>query len=416
MLPLALIAQSRGYKVSGSDRSYDQGRTLEKFDWLHSKDITIFPQDGSGVNDSIDEVITSTAVETTIPDIKSALDQNIAITHRAAFLARLFNDATTRVAAAGTSGKSTVTAMIAFILHQLGADPTVMNGAVMTNFMSDEYPYASALTGQGDIFVTEADESDGSFLNFKPSIAVITNIALDHKSVDDLHDLFDEFAMRCDCLILNADNVETKKLAERHPQKSILYALKDHLDLELSVIGEHNKSNACAALAVIEKLGLDVQKAKEILKDFTGTKRRLETVGTKNNITVIDDFAHNPDKVVGSMSALKEKNGRLIVLYQPHGFGMLKLTGAAMGQNFAKFMDENDRLIVTNPLYLGGTTDQSIGSDVIATEVPNASVVENKEAAFDHIIKMAQPNDRIVIMGARDDTLSEYANKILAAL
>ncbi len=416
MLPLALIAKARGFNVSGSDRSYDQGRNSEKFEWLKSKNIEICPQDGSGVTGDIEELVTSTAVEATIPDIKAALDNEITITHRAAFLARLFNEAPTRVAVAGTSGKSTVTAMLAFILDSMGCDPTVMNGAVMTDFVTKDFPYASALTGQGDIFVTEADESDGSFLNFNPSIAVVTNIALDHKGVDELQELFDTFSDQCEHVILNGDHAETRKLAMHHADKSTLFSINDHPDLVLAVIGQHNKSNACAALAVIETMGLDVSKAKSILKYFTGTKRRLETIGVRNNITVIDDFAHNPDKVAGSMAALKETSGRLIILYQPHGFGMLKLTGAAMGQNFAKYMDEDDQLIVTEPLYLGGTTDQSIGSEIIADEVDGAVVVKNKEAAFKRVISMAKPNDRIVIMGARDDTLSEFAGDILATL
>src|SRR5690242_2832104 len=183
MLPLALILRGRGAVVSGSDRSRDQGRMPEKFAFLESQGIRLFPQDGSGVSDPKTIVVTSAAVEDTVPDVVKARAVGADLMVRAALLADIFNASGKRVGVAGTSGKSTTTGMIGWILYALGRDPTVMNGAVMKNFISPEIPFASALVGRSDIFVSEVDESDGSIARYTPDIAVVNNIALDHKTM-----------------------------------------------------------------------------------------------------------------------------------------------------------------------------------------------------------------------------------------
>lgn len=411
MLPLALIVQGLGAVVAGSDRSRDQGRTPAKFAFLSDRDIELFPQDGSGIDESVSELVVSTAVEDSIPDVRAARAHNVPIVHRAALLARLFNLSDRRVAVAGTSGKSTVTGMLGYILFHMGEQPTVMNGAVMRDFVSFANPYASALVGNGGLFVAEADESDGSIALYEPDVAVITNIALDHKDMNELRGLFADLCGRAGRVVLNGDHAETAALAAQFPDKTIVYRDGDHPDLVLQVPGRHNRSNAAAALAVIEALDLDVAQAKEILKGFTGTKRRLETVGTEDGVTVIDDFAHNPDKVAGSLSALKETPGRLLVMFQPHGFGMLKLTGAVMGDAFRAHLSADDKLYVTEPLYLGGTVDTSVGAEVISTPV-----YADRNAVLKDLLREAKPGDRIVVMGARDDTLSEFAAQIVSEL
>ncbi len=411
MLPLALIVQGLGGVVAGSDRSRDQGRTPAKFNWLSNQNIELYPQDGSGIDETVSELIVSTAVENSIPDVGAAMARRIPIVHRAALLARLFNLSQRRVAVAGTSGKSTVTGMLGYILFHMGEQPTVMNGAVMRDFVSFNNPYASALVGNGGLFVAEADESDGSIALYEPDVAVITNIALDHKDMGELRGLFAGLCAKAEYVVLNGDHAETAALAEQFADKAIVYRESDHPDLVLQVPGKHNRSNAAAALAVVGALGLDVALAKEILKGFTGTKRRLETLGVEDGITVIDDFAHNPDKVAGSLSALKETPGRLLVMFQPHGYGMLKLTGAEMGEAFRAHLSTDDKLYVTEPLYLGGTVDTSVGAEVIATPV-----YANRAAVLKDILKEAKPGDRVVVMGARDDTLSEFATQILSEL
>src|SRR5579862_8699002 len=211
MLPLAIIVKQRGNRVSGSDRALDQGRLAAKFDYLRGKGITLYPQDGSGITDPATIVVTSTAVEATVPDVQAAQRIGAPLMIRAELLAELFNAAPRSVAIGGTSGKSTTTAMIGWILHATGRDPTVMNGAVMKNFISPTAPFASALVGKSDLFVSEVDESDGSIAQYTPHVAVVNNISLDHKSMDELRALFHDFVAKADVAVLNLDNDETDR-------------------------------------------------------------------------------------------------------------------------------------------------------------------------------------------------------------
>ncbi|HEY0107567.1 MAG TPA: Mur ligase family protein, partial [Rhizomicrobium sp.] len=277
MLPLALIVKSRGAAVAGSDRALDQGRLPEKFAYLRRAGVALFPQDGSGVTSPDAVVVTSAAVEETIPDVQAARRVGATLMPRAELLSQLFNESPNPIGVAGTSGKSTTTAMIGWVLHAAGLDPTVMNGAVMVNFASADAPFASALVGRGDIFVSEVDESDGSIARYHPRIAVLNNIALDHKSLDELRALFRAFVARSEIAVLNLDNDETAALAAALPPvRRLTYSLTDpKADLlaqeieprpdgiafkvgernastvaavRLRVPGRHNVSNALAAL------------------------------------------------------------------------------------------------------------------------------------------------------------------------
>src|SRR5690606_24762256 len=156
------IVQSQGNHISGSDRALDQGRTPEKFDWLRAHGVALFAQDGSGVTSPDQTVIASGAIEDTVPDIAAAKRVGATILTRPQFLSQLFNASSVSVGVAGTSGKSTITGMVAWIMHHAGRKPTVVNGAVMKNFVTEDQPFASALVGGADNFVAEVDESDGS--------------------------------------------------------------------------------------------------------------------------------------------------------------------------------------------------------------------------------------------------------------
>ena len=186
MTPLALIIQAGGGRVEGSDRALDQGRNTEQFDFLRSRGVLLHPQDGSGIRRASQILVTSAAVEETIPDVQAARRIGAAVTTRAKLLAELFNASALSVGVAGTSGKSTTVGMIGWILHRAGKSPTIMNGADMKNFVAADSPFASARIGEGGIFVSEVDESDGSIAFFAPRVAVVNNISLDHKSLDEL--------------------------------------------------------------------------------------------------------------------------------------------------------------------------------------------------------------------------------------
>lgn len=447
MLPLAMIVQARGAVIEGSDRALDQGRTPEKFDWLRAHGVTLHPQDGSGVIRADQTVIATGAIEETVPDIGAARRAGATIKTRPELLSELFNAAPTSVGVAGTSGKSTITGMIAWILHQTGREPTVMNGAVMRNFADADHPFASALIGGPDVFVSEVDESDGSIARYDPTVAVVSNISLDHKSMEELRDLFGGFTARATRAVLNLDNPETAALVQTLPVgKAITFCLGEEKadlsahdlqplptgmrfrliegwsehDVVLNVPGAHNVANALAALGATRALGVPTAEAVKALETFAGIRRRMEVVGTAGDITVIDDFAHNPDKIAATLKTLHAFDGRLLILFQPHGFGPLKLMKSEFIDGFAGLMREDDVLLMPEPVYYGGTTDRSVGSEDIASGVRaagrQAEALATRADCGDRIVEIAKPGDRIIVMGARDDTLSTFAAELLGRL
>src|ERR1700752_3444504 len=226
MTPLALIIQASGGRVEGSDRAFDQGRNAERFNFLRARGVLLHPQDGSGITRASQILVTSAAVEETVPDVQAARRIGASIITRPRLLAQLFNRAGLGIGVAGTSGKSTTVGMIGWILHCAGRSPTIMNGADMKNFMDEGSPFASARIGAGDIFVSEVDESDGSIAFFEPRIAVVNNISLDHKSLDELRTLFSGFIAKAQTVVLNLDNAETAALAANvKPGQALTYSL-----------------------------------------------------------------------------------------------------------------------------------------------------------------------------------------------
>lgn len=446
MLPLALILKARGFDVEGSDRSLDAGRTSSKFDFLKARGIGLHPQDGSGMTNASQLLVASAAVEDTVPDVVAAKALGAPRVSRADLLAHLFNAAETSIAVGGTSGKSTTTGMIGWILYATRRDPTVMNGAVMKNFVSGDAPYASAIVGESGVFVSEVDESDGTIALYNPTIAVLNNIALDHKSMDELRRLFGDFVSRAKVAVLNLDNDETRTLYEKlKPANALTYSLTDPTasfygsDIQiapdgltcivtetatgekqrvcLQTPGRHNLSNGLAAIAAARAAGVPLREATMALMHFVGIRRRLEVVGTVKDVTVIDDFAHNPDKIAATFATLHAFPGRLLVMWQPHGYGPIRQMKDQFIEMFARDLAAKDVLFMPEPAYFGGTVDRSMGSNVIAEGVmargKTAYALPDRAACGDKLVELAQPGDLIVIMGARDDTLSEFAADVL---
>jgi UDP-N-acetylmuramate--alanine ligase len=449
MLPLALILRAQDCAVSGSDRALDQGRTPEKFEFLRARGVTLFPQDGSGISGPELIVVTSAAVEASIPDVARARDVGARLVTRAELLAELVNAAPRAVGVAGTSGKSTTTGMIAWILQEAGKAPTVVNGAVMKNFVTPETPYASAVIGRGDLFVAEVDESDGSIRHYHPEIAVLNNIALDHKSMDELRTLFGDFIARSHFAVLNLDNAETAAMARKGSSaRLITYSLSDRtadlsaagitptqdgiefvvysrreglsLPVRLRVPGRHNAANALAAIAAATVCGVDLAEAIAALAGFHGISRRLEVVGTANGVTVIDDFAHNPDKIAATLTTLHTFPGRLLVMFQPHGYGPLRHMKDGFIDCFASELGEEDILLMPEPVYFGGTVDRNVTSaDIVRGVIErgrSAELFPDRPACGARLMELAEPGDWIVVMGARDDSLSEFAAGLLRSL
>ena len=449
MTPLALIVQARGGRVEGSDRALDQGRNAARFDFLRARGVRLYPQDGSGVKRADQILVTSAAVEDTVPDVQAARRIGAAVTTRAKLLAELFNPSVCGIGVAGTSGKSTTTGMIGWILDRAGRNPTIVNGAEMKNFTSADSTFAAARIGDGEEFVCEIDESDGSITNFAPRIAVVNNISLDHKPIQELRILFRDFASKGQTAVLNLDNAETAALLpDLKPGQAITWSLCDPkadllagppvcsrstiafpvktrttgqvVDVKLNVPGMHNVANALAALAAASTCGVNLEDAAKDLETFAGIRRRLEVVGTANEITVIDDFAHNPEKVSATLETVHAFPGRLLLMFQPHGYGPLRLMRDSLADCFARGLRNEDVLLMPEPVYFGGTVDRSIGSSDIVKDVVrrgrNALALPDRNACGEKLVQLARSGDSIVVMGARDNSLSQFAQDLLARL
>lgn len=452
MLPLALILKGKGAKIAGSDRSRDQGRTPEKFAWLEGLGFALHPQDGSGITSPRQILVASAAVEDTVPEMVRAGEVGCRRMRRAELLSTLFNAAPMSIGVAGTSGKSTVTGMLGWILTACGRDPTIMNGAVMKNFAGPDAPFASARVGAANgPFVSEVDESDGSIAAYVPTIAVLNNVSLDHKSLEELRSLFGDFLARADTAVVNIDDAESAELAVTSQISALTFGIGSH-DAELGVVpgslcespvsisadihlrstgeqhaltlhvpGRHNLSNALAALAAAHAAGVPLGAAVPALEGYAGLARRFDVVGTSpGGVTVIDDFGHNPEKVAATLATLKAHQGRVIAFFQPHGYGPLRQMGAELAEVLATRLDSEDRTILCDPVYFGGTVDRSVGSERIVEMIRAhggvADYIPARADCADLIASIARRGDRVVIMGARDDTLSVFARDLLARL
>jgi UDP-N-acetylmuramate--alanine ligase len=320
----------------------------------------------------------------------------------------------------------------------------------MKNFATPDAPFASALAGSGDVFVSEVDESDGSIALYEPKVAVLNNVSLDHKSLEELRTLFHDFAMKAERVVVNLDDEETRALAAGLPRERLVsfsfagrdarltspgveeqagatrFAVTDRETGEthratVNLWGAHNARNGLAALAACVAAGLPLGAAVAALAGFKGLRRRFELVGERNGVAVIDDFGHNPDKIAATLRAARAGlHGRLLLFFQPHGYGPLKLMKDALIATFTEGMEADDFLILSDPVYYGGTTDRAVGSGDIVAGVRaagrQAEHIADRAECGRRLAELARPGDRILIMGARDDTLSRFAEDVLGAL
>jgi UDP-N-acetylmuramate--alanine ligase len=442
MLPLAMLMQRSGAIVSGSDRSFDQGKALDKQNFLTAQGVTLFPQDGSGMSDPQTILVTSTAVEAHIPDVAKAQEIGAKHIHRADLLSSLFNSATNPIAVAGTSGKSTITAMLGWILHAAGREPTIVNGAVMGNFANIDSQFSSSVYGTGPDFVAEVDESDGSIVHYRPSIALLSNISLDHKSVDELQVLFKDYLSRAQKVVINLDNEAAAQLAAAITDKPVVtYSLQDtkadvygqkdangawhvcgkdgKLDpLVLQVFGDYNISNALGAIAAAQILGVSRQDSVRHLASFMRVARRMDHVGSPGDVAVFDDFGHNPDKIAASLGALRERYGRILVMFQPHGYNPMEKMKNEFVATFTAGLREQDRMWMTEPVYYGGSVNRTpIVSEILQLiGEPRANHLSARDEFGPLMARLAKAGDCVVVMGARDDTLTDLAHDVAKSI
>jgi UDP-N-acetylmuramate--alanine ligase len=321
MSGLALVCAELGAEVSGSDRS--DSTYMER---LRATGLEpAIGHDPDNVPERA-EVVVSTAIAADNPELAGARERGLAIVHRGELLARLCAEKRL-IAVAGTHGKTTTTAMLVWALRALGADPAFFVGGEVPGLGADAGA-ANAGWGEGEWVVAEADESDASFLELRPEIAVITNVEMDHHarwgSVAELRAAFERFAA----------GARVAEFDEARPGPD---------RVRLSIPGRHNLLNARAALAAIELAGFDVAGAAAALADFPGVRRRLELKGEREGAAIYDDYAHHPTEVRAALVALRELGeGRLIAAFQPHLYSRTR----AFAEEFGAALAAADEAVV----------------------------------------------------------------------
>ncbi|MFQ5957354.1 MAG: UDP-N-acetylmuramate--L-alanine ligase [Candidatus Brocadiales bacterium] len=438
MSALAQLLRARGHTVSGSDRNLDRGLNHTLFHKLSRLGISCLPQNGSGLENGVDIVVVSTAVEESNPDIKMARERGIPIVNRAALLAVLFNDLR-GIAIGGTNGKTTVTGMVGWILDRAGLDPTVIMGGMMKNYSNRSQP-GNARVGRSDITVIEADESDGSLIYYRPKVGVITNITKDHKPIGELIMLFSSFADGSSKLVLGADcpvassirpiprGTITFGFSEKALFRATDVACKDwsssfkveDVPFKLKLPGRHNVLNALAAIVTAHLLSVPLEVSAKALKDFKGVSRRLDLIGETRGIKVIDDFAHNPQKIKAAIESVRPTSRRILAIYQPHGFSPTRFLKEELVQTISEGLSADDILFMPEIFYAGGTVSKDISSrdiiESVAAQGIRAHFVTERTGIRGHICEEARPGDTVLVMGARDDTLTEFCQEILGSL
>ncbi len=414
-LAQALLAQ--GFKVTGSDRYLDRGQNLEVLDKLRRAGVELVPQDGSGVRADTAGVVVSTAIEPDNQDVVAAGRHGVPVIHRAAMLARLARGHQI-IAVTGTAGKTTVTGMIGFVLEQLGLDPMVVNGGALLNWLNDD-SIGNVRVGRGDIWVLEVDESDRSLLQFDPGWAVITNVSKDHFELDEVQQLFQQFAAKVKCEVVGCYGAAPYPPVGFQPSLSDAGIGFDYhgVGFLVPILGLHNAENALQCVMLCERLGLNLADVSRALEKFRGIQRRLEWVGQAGGVSVIDDYAHNPAKISAAWRAIAPYFKRIIAVWRPHGFAPLALMMEDLTRAFTTLAGRDDLVLVLPIFDAGGTTNRSICSGMLVERLLKANVGAEAMKDYDYLRRrltvLARPGDAILLMGARDPVLPVFARELV---
>ena len=339
MSALAQYLAGIGKKVSGSDRYFKEGEFNETKEKLETEGIKCFLQNGDGITNETDLVVVSTAIEDTVAEVQKAKQQNIPIIKRSELLALIAKSKKT-IAVGGTSGKSTTSAMLFDILEKAGLHPSIISGAGLMSIIK-EGKIGNAKVGAGEWLVIEADESDGSIVQYEPEIGLLLNIDKDHQEIDELMSIFTTFKNNSRKFIVNQSNFLARQLSQnikndfstdedsgaayvaknfKQENFTIQYSISD-IQFSLTTIGWHNMENALAAVSVANQIGVDLQTCAGVLKHYEGIYRRNQVLGNKNGVWVIDDYAHNPVKCAAAIKACQPVADKVIAWFQPHGYG-----------------------------------------------------------------------------------------------
>jgi UDP-N-acetylmuramate--alanine ligase len=435
MSAIAQYLQGSGKQVSGSDRYFHPGQPNETKEKLEAEGILCFLQNGEGITHETDLVVVSTAVEDTVEEVIKAKQLNIPIIKRAALLAIIAQSKKT-IAVGGTSGKSTTSAMIFDILQHAGMQPSIISGAGLTSIIK-EGKIGNAKVGNGEWLVIEADESDGSIVLYTPEVGLLLNIDKDHKEIDVLMEVFEQFQQHTkEFFVVNQSHALAKKLSV-NPQHNFsvdatdnaAYHAKDFNQQGLSIsftinltpftlhaLGRHSMENALAAATVCHLIGVPLTIAAEALQHYEGIYRRHQVFGQKNGVWLIDDYAHNPAKCAASIQACQPMAEKVIAWFQPHGYGPTKFLRHDFVEEISKVLRPQDEIWMSEIFYAGGTAVKDISANDLINDLQskgcNAFFVENRNDFTETARKHFTSNTVLLLMGARDPSLEQFAKKV----
>ena len=445
------LAQSyrwAGFEVSGSDRAINNPENIELFTKLRKQEIKIFPQDGSFAKETKTSLMVySTAIESDNPDFIAGKD--IEKIHRAKALSSIVELMNNKVSIAisGSCGKTSATAWTGEALYNLGLDPVVLNGGMINTFCNDTYT-GNFRPGKGKYFLYEADESDKSLVAFHPDYSVLLNIGTDHYPINELVEVFEKFLKNTkkgaviesellsmlskdsyshlEVRVVSLSNLSDSawKLCSYSTAKTTFKCNDKIFELELPQPGIHNAANALCVGALISLIrpDIEIQQVFKAVESFNGVHRRFEKKGfTQNGTQVIDDYAHNVEKIVSCIKTAQEiSSGRVFAVFQPHGYGPFKFMREPLFPELEKCLRPQDKFILMPVFYAGGTSSFTPKAEEVQTEYAQKSAVkerylffENRNLAKDYLHNIASKGDTIVIMGARDSSLALWADELI---
>ena len=425
--------------VSGSDRYFKEGESNEIKNKLSTAGIQCFLQNGEGINSETDLVVVSTAIEDTVAEVQKAKQLNIPILKRSEVLA-LIADSKKTVAIGGTSGKSTTSAMLFDILETAGLQPGIISGAGLISIIK-EGKIGNAKVGAGEWLVIEADESDGSIVQYHPEVGLLLNIDKDHQEIEELMDIIGIFKNNTKQLfIVNQSNQLAKTLSQNSAQDFSADATNDSgyngsnfaqngltisfqingIDFSLNTVGKLNMENALAATAVANQLGVSLETCSAELKNYEGIYRRHQLLGKKNGVWLIDDYAHNPVKCARSIEACQPIANKVVAWFQPHGYGPTRFLRNDFVKEIAAVLRPQDEIWMSEIFYAGGTAVKDISANDLINDLKSLGKNAYFVADRNDFLAAAKPHlssdSVLLLMGARDPGLQQFGKEVLDKL
>ena len=438
MSALAQYLKGIDKDVSGSDRYFIAGKTNEIKNKLEAEGIQCFEQNGEGINTSTQLVVVSTAIEDTVYEVQKAKELNIPVIKRSELLALIAQSKKT-IAVGGTSGKSTTVAMLFDILNYAGLQPGIISGAGLTRLIKQN-KIGNAQVGKGEWLIIEADESDGSIVQYKPEIGVLLNIDKDHKDLPELMLLFKQFKNNSNSFIVNQSNKAAATLSQNlqhdfssEETDSAGFIMKDFVQegfeisftinqtiFKINTLGKHNAENAMAAIAAANFIGLDLNICAEALMNYEGIYRRHQIIGNSNGLILIDDYAHNPAKCAASIKACQPVAKKLIAWFQPHGYGPTKFLRSDFVEEIGAALRPGDEIWMSEIFYGGGTAVKDISANDLINDLKalnkNAFFIEHRNDLVKAVKKHLTDDCVLLLMGARDQSLEAFAKFVYSRL